>query len=291
MRLPWTKILVCVFAGMGLSGILPGTAFSQEKQPSASPRLKSALTRFSGREFQTAKKYVVADQNGRSFVLLRTNNRLIFRYDEPNAEIWSLRPVKSVGGGLLLKTDTGRVLVRFSPLDGVTFYPSFHSSGLAARATGQVLAFAPDTEEVRKANIEPKAFSDAMSRLTNRRVPVLFRNWQPEYYSALHDASSQVRRGFFAALQRPTGVIAVDGLQNVIIRRGEQSDITLNAGTLEIIVAPELDFAGRPSSERIARILLREGARMSGRDIVEFNLWPDAFAEQNTAASTSPVKK
>lgn len=188
-----------------------------------------------------SQHYVTPD--GAGFVFQRDGAQALLRFDG-DAEILALAAAPGPRGDELYKTDTGAIMVRVTALGGIIV---FRDGDLGAPASSDASA----------APIEPPAY--VPPKLLRAQLATLARR-----YAAA--------RGRTIRIQAPAegGGLAVDAaelalkaldraerdIEIVEITIAARPDVELAAGgVLRIMIAPELGYAGRPSSAAIAQVL------------------------------------
>jgi hypothetical protein len=221
------------FAAAALTMISPAAAFAQASplaigllDPPASDRLGS--TRYA------------TPEGGVRFVLDRSPGRMaLFRY-EGDDEVMVLRPTAGPRGDELYKTEQGEVLVHVTALGAVTLFRGKSDLGVPAEPLGDASPLAPPQW--------PMAMQQArlreLARLTVRTVgrPIAFETPTTGAAGGLVvDAATRAAQGF-AAAPGPK-------VQRVVIVFGDKPQARVQAdGALQVMVAPTMGYAGRPSA-------------------------------------------
>jgi len=185
------------------------------------------------------------------FVLDRSGGRAALVRFEGDPEVHVLRPVMAAGGGEIYRTEDGALMLRVTPHGSITVYTR-------AQRTG-----APASEEGRVASLTPQAlaFADMQER---------FRRLQA---SARRSVGSTVTFTVPARMSAPAAGVVVDAaeraaeglaaapmtnVRQVIISFGPQPRVLLRGEQLYIQVAPQMGYAGRPSSNTIRNVVTGE---------------------------------
>lgn len=198
-------------------------------------------------------RYVAGDD--RSFVLDRSGQRPLLKFED-SAEVWVLNPAPGPRGDVIYKDELGRPVIRASRLGGLTVFTPDKPGGLPAALAGQAAA-------LRLRVVQPSALLQhfaqqawRVSRVARRRI--LFETGADAtaatailYADAATIAAEAVSR--FSARADARGLLS--RLRTVRITTGRRPAAVMSGDTLEVVIAPQLGVAGRPSSERILRVL------------------------------------
>lgn len=194
---------------------------------------------------------------------------------EDNPEVWALSRELGSGGSEVLRTDTGRVLLRQSMNGGATFYPDAHSSGVpVARRDSRARSFAEqtlaipaeDTVQSRGAvayrgtplrqktavKTEQSALSSAAIRPALKApssVQIVTQKWTARDQVF---ANAFIGRVNMAVARLPDNRAGVSRIRVVKTARPE---VSFSGQEITLGVTPEWGAAGQPSSERLDQIL------------------------------------
>jgi len=236
------------FCGRGAAAIaaalaLSAPALAQAQQPESSPSAPMpGLYRASG-----ATRYSTPDGAVR-FVLDRSGGRAALVRFEGDPEVHVLRPVMAAGGGEIYRTEDGDVMLRITPHGGIIVYTRTLRTG------------APASEEARVAPLTPEAVAFAELQERFRRLQARARRnvgqtvtfTVPPQMSApaaglVVDAAERAAEGLAAA--------PMTTVRRVIISFGRTPAVAQRGDTLLIQVAPQMGYAGRPSSNTIRNVV------------------------------------
>lgn len=197
-----------------------------------------------------ATRYATPDGAVR-FVLDRSGGRAALVQFEGDPEVHVLRPAMAAGGGEVYRTEDGYVMLRVTPHGGITVFTRTLRTG------------APASEEARVAPLTPEAVAFAEMQERFRRLQAQARRsvgatvtfTVPARMSApaagvVVDAAERAAAGLAAA--------PMTNVRRVIITFGSQPRVTLRDDQLYIQVAPQLGYAGRPSSNTIRNVVTGE---------------------------------
>jgi hypothetical protein len=221
------------FAAAALTMIAPGTAFAQ-----ASP-LSIGLVDPPANDRLGSMRYATPD-GGVRFVLDRSPGRTaLFRY-EGDDEVMVLRPAAGPRGDELYKTEQGEVLVRVTALGSVTLFRGRGALGMPAEPLGDATPLAPPQWPVATQQARLKE----LARLTVRTMgrPIAFETPKTGAAGGLVvDAATRAAQGLAAA--------PGPNVQRVVIVFGDKPQARVQPdGALQVMVAPTMGYAGRPSA-------------------------------------------
>jgi hypothetical protein len=221
----------------------PGVALAQQRQtPPAAPPVQG-LYQTSG-----ATRYATPDGAVR-FVFDRSGGRAALVRFEGDPEVHVLRPAMAAGGGEIYRTEDGGLMLRVTPHGGVIVYTRANRSGAAA------------SEEARVAPLTPQAIAvaDMQQRFRNlqqrarRSVGQTVTFMVPSQMSApaagvVVDAAERAAEGLASA--------PMTNIRRVTITIGSAPRAAVRGDQLFIQVAPQMGYAGRPSSNTIRNVAM-----------------------------------
>lgn len=225
----------------------PGVALAQQPRqqsnpPPAAPPVQGLYQTSSG-----ATRYSTPDGAVR-FVLDRSGGRAALVRFEGDPEVHVLRPAMAAGGGEIYRTEDGALMLRVTPHGGIIVYTR-------AMRTG-----APASEEASVAPLTPEAI--AFAEMQER-----FRLLQAR---ARRSVGQQVTFAVPAQMSAPAAGVVVDAaeraaeglasapmtnVRRVVITLGPAPRVVMRGDQLLIQVAPQLGYAGRPSSNTIRNVV------------------------------------
>ncbi|HEY8574085.1 DUF4908 domain-containing protein [Phenylobacterium sp.] len=205
-----------------------------------------------GRQFTAppVARYVAED--GRSFILDRTQPRPLLRF-EGSSEIWALHPQPAPRGDVIYKNDVGEPVLRATRLGGVTVFTPDRPEGAAAAPTG-------NGAPIRLPPIGPQTLGERLlqasaraSRAARRLIP-FEAEATPASSALLADAAMVTSEAMTRMGRQPRMRGFLNRIMKVRLTEGRRPAAAMENGTLMITVAPQQGLAGRPSSERIVRV-------------------------------------
>lgn len=237
------------FAAALTLGGFPAAAHAQQQQPQAQPRPQPAPVQGLFSVSSGAMRYSTPDGAVR-FVFDRSGVRAALVRFEGDPEVHVLLPVAAAGGGEIYRTDNGDVMLRVTPQGGITVYTRTLRTG------------APASEEARVAPLAPAelAFAEMQERFRQLQMRARRSIGQPVTFTVPAQMSAPAAGVVVDAAERATEGLAaapMTGVRRVIIQFGRTPAVRLsNAGdTLLVQVAPEMGYAGRPSSSTVRNVV------------------------------------
>lgn len=235
--------------GMGATGVTPGLSHAQARFTQS--QSGASVGRGRAEIAPSIARYVAMDD--RAFVLDRSTRTPLLKF-EGSQEVWILRPAPGPRGDVIYKDDLGRQMVRASRMGGVTVFTADRPSGLPAALTGQAVSIRPSA-------VSPEALlghfvrqAVRVSRAVGRRVPFEAPEVTAETSTLFADAATTTAEALVRYSGQRQGGLAAR-LRRVRFVAGAQPNVAVSGGTLNVTVAPNQGFAGRPSSERIVRTM------------------------------------
>jgi hypothetical protein len=195
-----------------------------------------------------ARQYATPDGAVR-FVLDRSGNRraaLILFEGDP--EVHVLRPVMAAGGAEIYRTEDGAVELRVMPHGGVIVYTRAMRTGAPASEEGDVAPLAPEAIALAEMRERFRFLQQRASRAAGQPVQFFVpSDMPPQFSGVVLDAAERAAEGLAAA--------PMTSVDEVYIRFGAQPRAVLRGNQLIIEVAPQLGYAGRPSSMSVRNVV------------------------------------
>ncbi len=218
----------------------PGLAFAQE-QPSVQGLYASA---------PGATRYSTPDGAVR-FVFDRSGGRVALVRFEGDPEVHVLRPVMAAGGGEIYRTDDGDVALRVAPNGAITVYTRTMRTGAPASEEEAVAPLTPEAIAFAEMQARFRQLQARAQRSMGQQVTFTVPAPMPAPAAGLVvDAAERAAEGLSAApMTNVRHVIFVFGPRPAVAQRGD---------TLIIQIAPQMGYAGRPSSNSIRNVVTGE---------------------------------
>jgi hypothetical protein len=189
-----------------------------------------------------------ATPGGVRFVFDRSGGRAALVQFENDPEVHVLRPVMAAGGGEIYRTENGDVMLRVTPQGGIIVYTRTMRTG------------APAAEEARVGPLAPEAmqFQEMQDRFTRLQAQARRRVGQNVSFTVPARMSASTAGVVVDAAERAAEGLAAAPMTNVrrvIISVGPNPAVALRGDVLFIQVAPQMGYAGRPSSNTIRNVV------------------------------------
>ncbi len=219
----------------------PGLAEAQQ-QP-ASPPVQGLYQTSSG-----ATRYATPDGAVRFVFDRRSGGRVALVRFEGDPEVHVLRPAMAAGGGEIDRTEDGDVRLRVTQHGGIIVYTRTLRTG------------APASEEERVAPLTPEAiaFAEMQSRFRQLQAQARRRVGQTVTFAVPAQMSAPAAGVVVDAAERAAEGLAaapMTTVRRVTIVFGATPRAVLRGDHLIIQVAPQMGYAGRPSSSAIRNVV------------------------------------
>lgn len=222
----------------------PGLALAQQQRdpPPAPPPVQGLYQTSAG-----ATRYSTPDGAVR-FVFDRSGGRAALVRFEGDPEVHVLRPVMAAGGGEIYRTEDGDVMLRVTPHGGIIVYTRTLRTG------------APASEEARVEPLTPEAVAFAQMQQRFRQLQAQARRnvGQTVTFVVPAQMSAQAAGVVVDAAERAAEGLAaapMTSVRLVTITIGDAPRAVVRGEQLFIQVAPQMGYAGRPSSNAIRNIV------------------------------------
>lgn len=233
-------------AALAFAGVAAPAQAQQQPQRPQAPPVQGLYSVSAG-----ASRYSTPDGAIRFVFDRSSGNRAALVRFEGEQEVHVLRPYMAAGGGEIYRNESGDVMLRVTPNGGIIVYTR-------ALRTG-----APASEEASVAPLTPAAiaFAEMQERFrllqarARRMIGQTVTFTAPEQVSApaagvVVDAAERAAEGLAAA--------PMTTVRQVIITFGATPAVVQRGNTLIVQVAPQMGYAGRPSSSAIRNVVSGE---------------------------------
>jgi hypothetical protein len=197
-----------------------------------------------------------------SFTLDMSGPLPLMRYSN-SSEVWVLKPQAAPRGDVVYTNDVGETMLRATRLGGLTAFTPDQPGGVAAALVGsaQPITALPDMRSGGKLLIQMGQQSGHVSHMAGHQIGFDASNQDigPESLPLLADAFNVTVDAFTRALspQNAKKKTFIPDLSEVRIREGVPPDAYIQNDALILVVTPARGIAGRPSSHRIFKVLMR----------------------------------
>ena len=240
------RLYVAVLSIAALGVALPTVAAPADK-------VREGLFRRQGGEVAGPPLARYVSDQGRVFILDRTQPVAMLKFDD-SPEVWALAPAPAPRGDVIYKNDLGEPMLRATRLGGYTLFTD-------RRPSGEAVSLAGTAPPLRLSGLSPQALGERMLQASIRsgraaRRPVVFEaEATPASAALIADSATIVSLAFLRLAAREGGRASLAKVGKVQFMEGRKASAAFAAGVLRIVVAPVEGLAGRPSSDKLMRVL------------------------------------
>jgi hypothetical protein len=204
-------------------------------------------------------RYMVRNTIG--FTLDTSGPLPLLRYSN-STEVWALRPQAAPRGDTLYVNDAGEPMLRATRLGGLTAFMPDQPQGMAAAFVGsaQPIIALPDVDSGVQLAQRMRQQSGHLSRIAGHTIgfDASDQDIGPEGLPLIADTFNVAMDAFSRALspQNAKKKSLITDLDAVRIREGVPPDAFVQNDALIIVITPARGIAGRPSSQRIFKVLM-----------------------------------
>jgi hypothetical protein len=221
--------------------------------------LKDLLPHLGGETQRHAKAPPIAryePDRGQAFVLDRSTGTPLLRFED-SGEIWVLQPQPGPRGDIIYKNDLGEPMLRYTRLGGVTLFTLDRPDGEAAAFSGEASALRPSQILTPQALLQRLAQASAHASRAAQRLVVFEAPDVTDKSAYLFADTALITSDAVTAVgRRGDGHRILARLTKVQLIPGRRVNVAYSDGVLQVIIEPKQGVAGRPSSRRIALVLL-----------------------------------
>jgi len=205
-------------------------------------------------------RYLV--QNTIGFTLDTSGPQPLLRYSN-STEVWALKPQPAPRGDTLYVNDAGEAMLRATRLGGLTAFTHDAPQGVAAAYVGQAqpIVALPDIDSGAQLIFRMRQQSGHLSHMAGHIIAFDASNQDvgPEGLPLIADTFNVTMDAFVRALspENAKKKSLIPNLDTVRIREGVPPDAFVKDDALVIVITPGRGIAGRPSSQRIFKVLMR----------------------------------
>ncbi|WP_233356682.1 DUF4908 domain-containing protein [Hirschia baltica] len=194
----------------------------------------------------TRPAYYRDSSSGRRFLFDRTGPHALLKYEDED-EVFALRASNGPRGDQFYRTDTGRVFLRVTELGNVIVFPfgDRHGAPTTLDATSNAIIPPP----------HPTDFKEALRQVSSNLAETLGEAPRISVDKALSDYADWTMEAVQTAsigVELAKKYANVD-LRSISLKQGDAARLSIQGTSLSIVIAPADGFAGRPSSEAIAK--------------------------------------
>jgi len=182
------------------------------------------------------------------FVFDRSGVRVALLRFEGDPEVHVLRPRGAAGGDEIYANEAGDIMLRVTPSGGVSVYTRRHRTGVAAAEEAAAAPLTPQALAIAQYQARMRALQLAAARALRRQI--IFEAPASAAGANAGLIIDAAERAAASLSQAPTVVV-----RRVVIRAGPIPAARMEGEALNIQVAPQMGYAGRPSSSAISAVL------------------------------------
>lgn len=226
--------------------------FSLPAAAGPADKLRDSLFRNRQGEAPEAVSCFVAE-DGRIFTLDRTQPPPLLKFED-NPEVFVLAPSPAPRGDVIYKNDLGEPMLRATRLGGFTLFSD-------KRPGGEAVSRAAGCSPPRLLVLTPQALGERMlqasirSGRAARRSVVFEAEATPNSAPLIADSAVLVTLAFLRVAAKDGGRALLSRVGKVQFVEGRKPSASFSGGVLRIVVAPSQGLAGRPSSEKVVKVL------------------------------------
>ncbi len=196
-----------------------------------------------------AARYSTPDGQVR-FVFDRSGGRAALVRFEGDPEVHVLRPLMAAGGGEIYTTEDASIQLRVMPHGGIIVYTRNNRTGSPVSEDGSAAPLTPAAMAFEQMMARMRMLQEQARRQFGQTVTFTLQTRQqvaPQVAGVIMDAAERVREGIAAA--------QTTNVHRVLIVIGATPRVALQGDLLIVQVAPQLGYAGRPSSTAIRNVV------------------------------------
>lgn len=201
-----------------------------------------------------------------SFTLDMSGPVPLLRYSN-SSEVWALKPQAAPRGDVLYTNDAGETVLRATRLGGLTVFTPDQPTGVAASLMGsaQPIIALPDIRSEVQLLFRMGQSSDHLSRMAGHTIGFVAGDEAdpdlggPESFPLVADTVNVAMDAFNQAFapKNAKRKSIIPRLDEVRIKKGVPPDAYFKDDTLVLVITPSRGVAGRPSSQKIFKVLFR----------------------------------
>ena len=197
---------------------------------------------------------------GEFFLFDRSGDAALLRErDAPDSEVLVLYPDRAPGGGTAFITDTGREVIRLTGLGGATYFPSSSPDGVIADFASPAGSLAPAPRSPDEVRNRAEQLAGEMAAALDRSISVEYAPAPRAGLGVQYDTLNIIGFAFDDVRSERR---RLRGVEHVRIELGEAPAAYRQEATLVVVIAPDLGYAGRPSSAFVGQVLLTDPGAM-----------------------------
>lgn len=186
------------------------------------------------------------------FTFDRSGDRVALLRFDGDPEVHVLRPVMAAGGGEIYRTEDGNIMLRVNPHGSITVYTRTMRTGAPASEEGPVAALTPEAVAFAQMIDRMHQLQAQARRSVGQTVQFSFQApapgpIPPQVAGLVLDAAERAAEGLAAA--------PMTNVHRVVITLGASPRVIVQGDLLLVQIAPQLGYAGRPSSAAVRNVV------------------------------------
>jgi hypothetical protein len=196
-------------------------------------------------------------ESGQSFIFDRATAQPLLRFED-SAEVWVLSPQPAPRGDVIYKNEMGDMVLRATKLGGMTLFTGDRPGGAAAALAGQAASLQPPSViSIGALYRRLQQAADRASRAAQHIVGIeTIQDARPETSVMVAD-SATVAAEAFERMARKGDRSRLARITRILLAEGRKPGAMVKGDALTVTYAPGQGVAGRPSSERISKVVSR----------------------------------
>lgn len=195
-------------------------------------------------------------ESGQAFVFDRASPQPLLKFDD-SAEVWVLSPQPAPRGDVIYKNEMGDTVLRATKLGGMTLFTGDRPGGAAAGLAGQATSLQPPAMiSIGALYRRLQQAADRASRAAQHIVGIeTVQDARPETSVLVADSATIAAEAFERLARKDRSRLA--RITRILLAEGRKPGAALKGDALTVTYAPGQGVAGRPSSERIVKVVNR----------------------------------
>jgi hypothetical protein len=186
------------------------------------------------------------------FTFDRSGDRVALLRFDGDPEVHVLRPTMAAGGGEIYRTEDGNIMLRVNPHGSITVYTRTMRTGAPASEEGSAAALAPEAVAFAQMIDRMRQLQLEARRSVGQQVLFTFQApapgpIPPQVAGLVLDTAERAAEGLAAA--------PMTNVRRVVITLGPSPRVVMQGDLLLIQIAPQLGYAGRPSSAAVRNVV------------------------------------
>jgi hypothetical protein len=255
--LPVFRVRSALLAAAAVVGAAASAAFVQAHSETDTIREAMGVAAGQGAHIHLPLVGRFVSETGAIFILDRSGPSTLFRFERSN-EIWALKASAGPGGDVIYKNDLDQPVVRVTRLGALTVFTTQRPMGAPATLEGEGAPFHPPTLSPQQLLLILFHDSQRASHAVEHPIP-FNAEATPGSEFVMADTAGVVTEALVQMSQIREGRPLVERVRRVRFWVGRRAEAHFRGGVIDVTVDPRSGLAGRPSSGRVAKIMVEAG--------------------------------